>query len=331
MDTSKERIHSLPTLGNSTEQKTHLSTSLWQRLVVPIAWIIQFGLMILAVPHFDTSRDIARSVTLGPLAIHFYGLILGAAVLVAILLLAPLVKQRFHDASLVDRLLLWMLPLGFIGARLYFVAFSWDLYAANWQSIFLVWEGGLAIHGGIIGGLIGIAIALSLEKNKRKAIPFLELLDVVVPVLALAQAIGRWGNFLNQEAFGGPTMLPWKMFVDPAFRPISAVNEAYFHPTFLYESLGTLLLFSLLWVLIARPSSASVLTQTPGFLTGIYLIGYGLIRFFIEGLRMDSLLAGPVRVAQLVSILFVGIGVFLIVRSRPIKKTPDRRGENVYT
>jgi phosphatidylglycerol:prolipoprotein diacylglycerol transferase len=189
---------------------------------------------------------------------------------------------------------------GLIGARLYYVAFSWEYYRQVPHKIIAVWEGGLAIHGGLLGGLLlGGAYAW------WKRLPLAGYLDIVAPSLALGQGIGRWGNFFNEEAFGRPTDLPWKLYISPPQRPLPYVREEFFHPTFLYESLWDLGVFGLLVLVFRR-----WLERSPGALFLAYVGLYSIGRFWVEGLRTDSLMLGQVRAAQLVSLL--GIAVALV-------------------
>jgi phosphatidylglycerol---prolipoprotein diacylglyceryl transferase len=189
---------------------------------------------------------------------------------------------------------------GLIGARLYYVLFNLDYYQTQpWWRIFAVWEGGLAIHGGLIAGLLtGGAYVWA------KGLPLLTYLDIVAPSLALAQAIGRWGNFFNEEAFGGPTDLPWKLFISEPRRPPAYVDQQFFHPTFLYESLWNVGAFLILYVVLRRR-----LERAPGALFLAYLGLYSLGRFWIEGLRTDSLMLGSFRIAQIVSVTAVVVAV----------------------
>jgi phosphatidylglycerol:prolipoprotein diacylglycerol transferase len=196
---------------------------------------------------------------------------------------------------------------GLVGARLYYVLFNLDYYARVPAKIFAVWEGGLAIHGGVIGGiLVGGAYAWS------RRLPVLQYLDIAAPSLAIGQAIGRWGNFFNEEAFGTPTDLPWKLYIPPANRPVEYSQSEFFHPTFLYESLWDVGVFLILaWVFRDRCARA------PGALFLTYLGLYSLGRFFTEALRTDALMLGPLRIAQLVSVLGVAaalIGVPMLLR-----------------
>jgi phosphatidylglycerol:prolipoprotein diacylglycerol transferase len=191
---------------------------------------------------------------------------------------------------------------GLIGARLYYVAFNLDYYSQFPQKIIAVWEGGLAIHGGLLGGLlVGGGYAW------WKRLPLTRYLDIVAPSLALGQAIGRWGNFFNEEAFGRPTDLPWKLFISPANRPLPYVREEFFHPTFLYESLWDLAVFGLL-ILVFRQR----LERAAGALFLVYVGLYSAGRFFVEGLRTDSLMLGPLRVAQLVSVIGMALAAVFV-------------------
>jgi phosphatidylglycerol:prolipoprotein diacylglycerol transferase len=196
-----------------------------------------------------------------------------------------------------------------IGARLYFVAFSWDQFRNDLAGIFATRSGGLAFYGGVLGGLFGIWLVCRIKK-----IRFSRMTDFLVVYVPLGQAIGRWGNFFNQEAFGIPTDLPWKLYIDPYYRPPQLAAAEYFHPTFLYESLWSLGVFLVLWFGLRKP-----LQKRPGALTLWYLALYSIGRFWIEPLRIDSLMLGPLRVAQLVSaLLFVGsvLALALMLRRR---------------
>ena len=193
----------------------------------------------------------------------------------------------------------WAILAGLVGARLYEVAFNWDYYGQYPQKIIAVWEGGLAIHGGlIVGPLVGAWLAA------RWHVPVLAAFDVAAPSVAIGQAIGRWGNFFNEEAFGRPTALPWKLYISPPHRPPGYAQFDFFHPTFLYESLWDLLVFLLL-VFVLR----SRLAERPGALFFCYVGLYSIGRFAIEALRLDSFWLGPFRVPQLASVVGVAIAI----------------------
>jgi phosphatidylglycerol:prolipoprotein diacylglycerol transferase len=189
------------------------------------------------------------------------------------------------------------------------VAFNLDYYSQSPGKIFALWEGGLAIHGGVLGGiLVGGIYAW------RRRLPLRQYLDVAAPSLALGQAIGRWGNFFNEEAFGRPTELPWKLYISPPHRPLPLAQSEFFHPTFLYESAWDLVVFGLLAFMLRDR-----LERAPGALFLAYIGLYSLGRLFTEALRTDPLMLGSLRVAQLVSLLCMAlalVGVPLLLRRR---------------
>ncbi|MBI2081656.1 MAG: prolipoprotein diacylglyceryl transferase [candidate division NC10 bacterium] len=250
----------------------------------------------------------AIALQLGPLTIRWYGVLIALAVLVGTTLAQREARRKGLDPEPLMNTIVIGIVAALVGARLYYVAFNWDYYAGNLTKILAVWEGGLAIHGGLLGGLLGGgAYAL------RRRLPVTHYLDICAPSLILGQAIGRWGNFFNQEAFGTPTDLPWGLFIDPGHRPPALAQFEFFHPTFLYESLWNLLVFTVLVALLRRP-----LERSPGGLFLAYLGLYSAGRFFIEGLRVDSLMLGPLRAAQVVSLLLVaasGAGLLYLLRA----------------
>jgi phosphatidylglycerol:prolipoprotein diacylglycerol transferase len=238
--------------------------------------------------------------SIGPFTIRWYGILMACAMGIGLWLAYREARRRGVDPDELLKTSELALVGGLIGARLYYVAFSWEYYSQVPHKIIAVWEGGLAIHGGLLGGLlVGGGYAW------WRRLPLASYLDIVAPSLTLGQGIGRWGNFFNEEAFGRPTDVPWKLFISPPHRPLPYVREEFFHPTFLYESLWDLGVFGLL-VLVFRKR----LERSPGTLFLTYVGFYSLGRFWVEGLRTDSLMLGPVRVAQLVSIL--GIAVALV-------------------
>ena len=253
----------------------------------------------------------AIALQIGPFTLRWYGILMAAAMALGLWLAQrDAVRRRIDPEPLLKASELALLG-GLVGARLYYVLFNLDYYARVPAKIFAVWEGGLAIHGGVIGGiLVGGAYAW------WRQLPLPSYLDIAAPSLAIGQAIGRWGNFFNEEAFGTPTDLPWKLYIASAHRPIEYAQSEFFHPTFLYESLwdaGVLVL--LVWVFRDRCARA------PGALFLTYLGLYSLGRFFTEALRTDALMLGPLRIAQLVSVLGVAaalVGVPLLLRrARP--------------
>ncbi len=232
---------------------------------------------------------------LGPVEIRYYGLMYVISFILAYFLVRAEVRRRklFARPDDVLDLLLVVIPLGIVFARLYYVAFQWEWYrSAPWE-ILTVWHGGLAIHGGILGGVLGLWIV-----TRWKRVRFWRLADAVVPALLVGQVLGRIGNFLNGDAFGTPTDLPWGA-VFPITSPAGATYPGVpLHPAMLYEALGNLLLLGLLWRLRTRPTK-------DGFLSAMYFIGYALVRFACEFFRGDALMLGPWRAAQVASVLLI--------------------------
>jgi phosphatidylglycerol---prolipoprotein diacylglyceryl transferase len=235
----------------------------------------------------------------GPLVIRWYGILMATAIVVGLWLAHRQARREGLPADDIISVAQWAILAGLVGARLYEVAFNWDYYGQHPWKILAVWEGGLAIHGGLI---VGIAVGVWLAARWR--LPILRSLDVAAPSIVLGQAIGRWGNFFNEEAFGRPTSLPWKLYISPPHRPLGYGQSDYFHPTFLYESLWDLVVFLVL-VAIVRPQFGA----RPGIVFFCYLGLYSIGRFFIEALRLDSFWLGPLRVPQLASLLGLLVAV----------------------
>ncbi|MEG3437219.1 prolipoprotein diacylglyceryl transferase [Pannus brasiliensis CCIBt3594] len=240
----------------------------------------------------------------GPVSVRWYGFLIATAVLLGVTLSQYLAKRRSIDPELIGDLAIWLVIGAIPGARLYYVLFQWREYASHPADIIAIWKGGIAIHGAIIGGSIAAWLFARYHR-----VSLWQLLDLVAPSLILGQAIGRWGNFFNSEAFGAPTNLPWKLFIPPANRPLQYVSVDYFHPTFLYESIWNLGVFILLlWLFfrgLKRPGTLKV-----GTLALVYAVAYSCGRFWIEGLRTDSLLFGPLKMAQIVSLGAIALGLF---------------------
>lgn len=244
---------------------------------------------------------------LGPFSLRWYGLLIAIAVLLGLLLATRLGKQRGIDPTLIADLLPILVLAAVIGARLYYVTFEWRQYQLNWLDALAIWRGGIAIHGALIGGTLAVILY-----SRWRRIAFWNLLDVLLPSVALGQAIGRWGNFFNSEAFGLPTELPWKLSIPIQNRPIEFLNAETFHPTFLYESLWNLGVLALLLVLF-RAASRGRIQLPAGALSCVYLMAYSSGRLWIEALRLDPLCLlsdppfcqGGLRMAQLVSLLLI--------------------------
>lgn len=249
------------------------------------------------------------AISIGPIKIYWYGIIIALAMLIGISLATKEAqKLGLEEDTMVD-MALWAIPIGFIGARLYYVLFKWDYYIQNPSEIIAIWNGGIAIYGGLIAG--GLAVYWF---ARRKKMTLTLLLDILAPSVLLAQSIGRWGNFINQEAHGGPVT---RQFLENLYLPEFIINQmningTYYHPTFLYESLWSLVGFALLLLL---RNKNQFLRQ--GEVALSYVIWYSAGRFFIEGMRTDSLWIGDfLRVSQGLSlVLFVAaLGVWMYRR-----------------
>ena len=237
--------------------------------------------------------------------IPIYGLLIALGVLLAVLYAGRQEARLGLPRDTAVDVVLWAVPPGIIGARLYYVAFTWERYASDPLSVLYIWEGGLAIYGGIIGGVLGILLYA-----KRKKLPLPTLTDMVVPAVILAQAIGRWGNFFNGEAYG-------RSVTDSAlqFFPYAVhVGGAWYQATFFYESMWDLAGFFVLHLTRKK-------WRRPGSLTLLYFGFYGFGRMLIEGLRSDSLWWGPFRVSQVLSgVLAAVCGAALYLREKKEKK-----------
>lgn len=250
------------------------------------------------------------AIHLGPIAVHWYGVIIATGVVIAVILAVREGRRRGIDPDDIYDMILWALPAALIAARAYYVIFQWSYYAKHPAEIIAIWDGGIAIYGSLIGaGLVVFFFCRS------RFIPVWLMLDVAAPTVILGQAIGRWGNFMNQEAFGRITSLA---FLQGLHLPNFIVNQmlingAYRQPTFLYESTWDLLGFVVLMSLRYTPG---LFKQGEVFLS--YVLWYSFGRFFIEGMRTDSLmLFGGLRVSQLLSVvLFLGALIIWVYRRR---------------
>lgn len=257
-----------------------------------------------------------HALEMGPFVIHWYGVIIAVAMLVAIHLSTHEAKKKGLGEDTIVDVALWAVPIGLIGARLYYVLFELDYYLQNPGEIFAIWNGGIAIYGGLIaGGLVLMGYA------KKKGLSLALILDILAPNVLLAQSIGRWGNFMNQEAHGGPVTRP---FLENLYLPEFIIEQMdisgiYYHPTFLYESLWSLLGF----VLIVTLRNREQLLRR-GEVALSYVLWYSAGRFFIEGMRTDSLWIGDwIRVSQALSlVLFIGTIIVWVVRRQSYPPIP---------
>lgn len=247
---------------------------------------------------------------LGPIEVHWYGVIIATGVILAVYLAVREGNKRGINADDIYDMILWALPAALICARLYYVAFQWQYYKNNPGEIIQIWDGGIAIYGSLIGAMIVV-----IWFCRKRFIPVWLMLDVAAPTVILAQSIGRWGNFMNQEAFGKVTSLAYLQGLHLPHFIISQmyISGAYRQPTFLYESIWSFLGFL---VLITLRHNPKFFKQGEVFLS--YVMWYSFGRFFIEGMRTDSLMLYNLRVSQILSIvLFVGaIGIIIYRRRR---------------
>ncbi len=238
-----------------------------------------------------------NDVHIGPLRLTFYGLLIGIGVAVA----WSLAKKRFAgtggDPALAEKIITRMVIIGFLGARLAYVSTHFYRYRGEVWKVLAIWEGGLALFGGLTAGAIAFYVTA-----RRLGVDRRQLLDAIAPAVPLAQAIGRWGNYFNQELFGTPSNLPWAVAIDPRNRPVAYPDAATFHPTFLYESIWNLALAGfVIWAGRRFPALRSKLV-------GVYLAGYAVMRFVLELIRTDT----TFRFLGLSRNGWVSIGVVLI-------------------
>lgn len=236
--------------------------------------------------------------------VMWYGILMATGMLAAVIIALKESKRVGINEDDVINIAIIAIPVGLICARIYYVVFNWDYYAGDIMAMINVRGGGLAIHGGLIGGILA-----GFLYTKYKKMNFFKTADAVMLGMPLAQAIGRWGNYINGEAHGGPTNLPWGIMVD----------GMKVHPTFLYESIWNLCIF--VFLLLTRKKK-----KYEGQIIVSYVVLYSLGRFFIEGLRTDSLMFGPLRVAQVVSL--IGITGGLIAHFYLNKKNKVEKGDN---
>ncbi|BAQ60161.1 prolipoprotein diacylglyceryl transferase [Geminocystis sp. NIES-3708] len=257
---------------------------------------------------------------MGFISLRWYGFLIASAVVIGVIIAQKLGEYRNINPDLISDLVIWLVIGAIPAARIYYVLFEWENYAQHPQDIIAIWQGGIAIHGAIIGGVIA---ALIFSKINHQS--FWELTDVIAPSLILGQAIGRWGNFFNSEAFGIPTNVPWKLYIPPQNRPFEYIDFNYFHPTFLYESLWNIGVFILL-ISIFFWNIKHNNNLKNGTISLVYLIAYSLGRVWIEGFRTDSLMVGFLRIAQIVSLSAITFGIFGLIWLYIFKKSlPDTK------
>ncbi len=257
-------------------------------------------------------------VEFGPITIRYYGLMYVVAISVGLLILLHEVRRKKIVSGITGKvlalddlldLLLWTVPAAIVGARIYYVSFQWQYYSNHLLDILKIWQGGLAIHGGVIGGIMAVYLF-----SRRRKIPFWALTDAIALSLILGQAIGRIGNLMNGDAYGTPTQLPWGI----RFPASSPAGMAYpgkaTHPSMIYEMILNMMIFGSLWQLRKR-------NHRDGFITALYFILYSIARFVVSFTRGDSLWLGPIRAAHLISAILIILFLALIISRRLYKRT----------
>ncbi|KKP93953.1 MAG: Prolipoprotein diacylglyceryl transferase [Parcubacteria group bacterium GW2011_GWA1_36_12] len=246
-----------------------------------------------------------KSIDLGPVSIHFYGLIIAIAVYAG----WYLAKKRAHLHQIPakifdDPILLIPLVLSIIGARFYHVADNWQIYSTDPVTVLYIANGGLGIWGAILGLFLGFIVVARVRK-----IDLLSTLDLAAPSILLGQSIGRFGNYINQEGFGPPTSAPWGVFIEKQYRPAEFLSSTHFHPTFFYESILNLIFFIALLKMSGR-------LKIKGQVFALYLIFYSVSRFISEFWRIDTWVVGTVKVAHVISTIVLALGLYLFIRSK---------------
>lgn len=263
---------------------------------------------------------------IGPLTIRWYGVMIASGFLLAAFFAMRKAKRWDINPDSILNCALCSFLGGIVGARLYFAALQWSYFSDHLMEVLALWNGGMSIHGGLIGGLIGGVIYCKLAK-----VSILTSCDIIGSVMPIAQAVGRWGNFFNSEAFGKPVdeNFPLKLYIPPAHRPAGFATNDYFHPAFLYECIWDLLLFLLLYFF-----AVDRLRKYPGVTFFIYIAGYSLGRLLIEPMRTDSLMAFGMAAPTLASAVSLGIaacGCMLLLRrywTKPAENAKDNSSQS---
>ena len=239
--------------------------------------------------------------------VYYYSLCILLGVMVAYILITREGKKQGLPKEFISDLIFYTLIIGILGARVYYCVFNLDYYLANPSEILKIYNGGLAIHGGVIAGLIFVYFY-----TKEKNVSFIKILDIVAPAVIIAQSFGRWGNFFNQEAHGGITTYQnlKNMHIPEFIINGMHIEGKYYYPTFFFESIWCLIGFIIL--MITRRNK----NLRKGFQIGFYFIWYGIGRFFIEAFRTDSLMFFGLKIAQIVSLIGIIIGIIIIVTNR---------------
>jgi phosphatidylglycerol:prolipoprotein diacylglycerol transferase len=273
--------------------------------------------------------------SLGPVNIYWYGICIVIGIIAAILVALKLARFYNIEKDTIIDLAFWLILAGILGARIYHILLELPYYAEHPLDIFKIWQGGLAIHGGIIAGIIVIWILAKktlqppFTMGAKEKTPLVKggeggfwlLASIIAPGLALAQAVGRWGNYFNQENFGGPTSSSWGIPINPLNRPAEYISSQYFHPTFLYESIGSLIIFIILilfhrWIMKNKKQNCVMYYV---LCVMCYLIMYSILRFFMEFIRIDPT---PeffgLRWPQIASLIIIVASLILLLKNKKI-------------
>ncbi|MDD2553836.1 MAG: prolipoprotein diacylglyceryl transferase [Desulfotomaculaceae bacterium] len=242
------------------------------------------------------------AIQIGYISIHWYGILIDIAFILGAVLAYRQAKISGLSTDHLFNIIILIIPAALIGARLYYVVFNWQSYAHNPLEAFAIWHGGLAIHGGLIAGVIVGYLYI-----KKFNLNFWRYADAVAPSIILGQAIGRWGNFINQEAYGYPVSSEFISHFPAFIQKQMFIENQYRHPAFLYESLWDLAVFAFLMYIFKRK-------KFDGQVMLLYLALYSVGRFFIESLRMDSEMLGPFRLAQVISIILIGLAAYFYIK-----------------
>ncbi|MFV0556175.1 MAG: prolipoprotein diacylglyceryl transferase [Lactovum sp.] len=249
------------------------------------------------------------AIKLGPIAIHWYAIIIISGAVIGIWLAMREAGKKGWDTELILDYILVAFPLSLVGARLYYVAFEWSYYSSHLSEVFAIWNGGIAIYGALITAFLYLLFFCHYKKIK-----ILEFLDIVAPAVLIGQSIGRWGNFVNQEAYG--KVVENLDYLPEFIQNQMMINDSYRQPTFLFESIGTFLGFLLIILFRHRLKFLK-----SGDIFAFYLIWYGIIRAVVEGMRTDSLMLYNLRVSQWLSLILVIIGLIFLIINHGKKKT----------
>ncbi|OGF28924.1 prolipoprotein diacylglyceryl transferase [Candidatus Falkowbacteria bacterium RIFOXYA2_FULL_47_9] len=273
--------------------------------------------------------------SIGPINIHWYGFLMALAILAGLLVSLQVAKWHKVDKEIIYDLFFYVVIAGFIGARVFYVLYNFNYFWQNPIDIFKIWQGGIAIHGALIFGALTLwwfcrhltpFPLLTKERVSKAGEVFWLLAAIIAPGLALGQAIGRWGNYFNQELFGLPTSLPWGIPIDITNRPAGFKNFEFFHPTFLYESMGDLAIFAILLLLhryvMKRKKYLILNIKYSQLITLDYILLYSTLRLALEFLRIDPTAGsiGGVRTTMILTALGIAAG-FILLLSAVYKKT----------